>query len=406
MLLEEITVVLVGLCDRLILWQVSRQLVAAHWLLALLVKMTKAVCHWLTGRSELRRLLEDCERDHTFIRTKGWGGVTSLIEDLFKYSRQLRPTWNSLRAGEPSTLPGILREAALIKGIVLISDGNGETGTGTETGGKNGKGKGKRQRANIPSTGASLGQYLGLILAKHALLGILEGARARPVTDATHLQRIWRGLLAPSSSEGMEATATVTDAICSSHLSPGSPPPVPDKRWQELGFQGADPRTDFRGTGSLGVQQLATFAEEHPRATIVWREAQQGPYWYSFAIVAINATAALHSLLVTGQLNGALYQRAFPMTFPSILIVPVTATTHTSVGSARKRKQRTNHQEGPTTEAVRAAVQHMQGTLDNWYGEILLEFHQRWVEARPANLFAFNSIFTDTMRSFIKGKRF
>lgn len=396
MLLEEITAVLVGLCDRLILWRVSRQLVAAHWLLALLVQMTKAVCHWLTGRSELRRLLEDCESDNTLIMAKGWGGIISLIEDLFKYSHQLRPVWNNLRAGEPSALPTILKEVALIKGIMLITDNN----DGTVTGAGDEETDDRHFKPLI--AGPPLGYSLSLILAKHALLVVLEGARARPVTDATHLQRIWRGLLTPKV--GRETTAPAVTTASSSPLSPNSPPPVPDRRWQELGFQSADPRTDFRGMGSLGAQQLATFAGDHPKAAALWREAQQGPYWYSFAIVAINATAALHSLLVTDQLNGSLYQQVSPMIATSITVSTATMATEIGVGAARKRKQRNNPQKGTATAIVRTAIQHMQGTVDTWYGEILLEFHRRWMEARPANLFAFNSIFTATMRSFLKGK--
>lgn len=196
---------------------------------------------------------------------------------------------------------------------------------------------------------------VGLILAKYALVASLNEARDRPVTDDECLRRIWRALTA----------ATTT------------PPPVPDKRWQELGFQGADPRTDFRGMGSLGAQQLVAFAEGHRQAGAVWREAQQGPHWYSFAIVAINATAAIYGFLVTGQLNRPLYRR---MTM--------------------SRKQRVT-----SVAMVEATMRAMRTAFDRWYGEILVAFHRRWMEARPANLLAFNSIFGETVQSFLGKKR-
>eukprot|EP00118_Oscarella_pearsei_P008424 m.43306 g.43306 ORF g.43306 m.43306 type:complete len:154 (+) comp33425_c0_seq11:496-957(+) len=39
------------------------------------------------------------------------------------------------------------------------------------------------------------------------------------------------------------------------------------KQWGEIGFQGNNPATDFRGMGILALENLLYFAEEHPDIT-------------------------------------------------------------------------------------------------------------------------------------------
>ena len=42
------------------------------------------------------------------------------------------------------------------------------------------------------------------------------------------------------------------------------------KQWQQIGFQGADPATDFRGMGMLGLQCLQyPHQHMHPRSTLL-----------------------------------------------------------------------------------------------------------------------------------------
>ncbi|KAF4801447.1 ELMO domain-containing protein 2 [Turdus rufiventris] len=57
------------------------------------------------------------------------------------------------------------------------------------------------------------------------------------------------------------------------------------KQWCDIGFQGDDPKTDFRGMGLLGLVNLV----------------------YSYAIVGINLTEMAYSLLKNGALKAHLY---------------------------------------------------------------------------------------------------
>mmetsp|Transcript_6580 Transcript_6580/g.11439 ORF Transcript_6580/g.11439 Transcript_6580/m.11439 type:complete len:287 (+) Transcript_6580:94-954(+) len=70
------------------------------------------------------------------------------------------------------------------------------------------------------------------------------------------------------------------------------------RKWQDLGFQGDDPRTDFRGGGFLALQCLCHVAEEHTEETRRWiSEAREAGYEYFFAASAVNVCALLVSHL-------------------------------------------------------------------------------------------------------------
>lgn len=71
------------------------------------------------------------------------------------------------------------------------------------------------------------------------------------------------------------------------------------KQWIDIGFQGSDPVTDFRGTGLLGLVQLHSF-------NIGWRAITKEMFknsanpetWYFFCVTGINITQKLVQSLV------------------------------------------------------------------------------------------------------------
>ncbi|KFP69004.1 ELMO domain-containing protein 1, partial [Cariama cristata] len=83
------------------------------------------------------------------------------------------------------------------------------------------------------------------------------------------------------------------------------------KQWCEIGFQGDDPKTDFRGMGLLGLYNLVYFAEwDTEIAQQVLSDSLQPKYSYSFAIVGINITDLAYNLLVSGALKTHFYNVA------------------------------------------------------------------------------------------------
>ncbi|XP_026888329.2 ELMO domain-containing protein 2 isoform X2 [Electrophorus electricus] len=80
------------------------------------------------------------------------------------------------------------------------------------------------------------------------------------------------------------------------------------KQWGSIGFQGDDPKTDFRGMGVLGLVNLLFFSEHYTDAARrVLSHANHPKLGYSYAIVGINLTEMAYSLLRTGALKRHFY---------------------------------------------------------------------------------------------------
>ncbi|KOB66265.1 ELMO domain-containing protein 2 [Operophtera brumata] len=74
------------------------------------------------------------------------------------------------------------------------------------------------------------------------------------------------------------------------------------KQWQYIGFQGDDPKTDFRGMGMLGLENLLFFATEYSQASShVLSHSHHPQYGYTFAIVGINLTSMAYNFLKDGS---------------------------------------------------------------------------------------------------------
>ncbi|XP_051560807.1 ELMO domain-containing protein 2-like isoform X2 [Myxocyprinus asiaticus] len=80
------------------------------------------------------------------------------------------------------------------------------------------------------------------------------------------------------------------------------------KQWGNIGFQGDDPKTDFRGMGMLGLTNLVFFSEKFTdEARQVLSHANHPTLGYSYAIVGINLTEMAYSLMKSGALKPHFY---------------------------------------------------------------------------------------------------
>lgn len=78
--------------------------------------------------------------------------------------------------------------------------------------------------------------------------------------------------------------------------------------WSHLGFQGDDPQTDFRGMGQLGLDQLIYFATKYTKELRSMLSRSHNPKCgYSLAIVGINMTELVYTLLKSGNLRSHFY---------------------------------------------------------------------------------------------------
>ncbi|XP_032661189.1 ELMO domain-containing protein 2 isoform X2 [Chelonoidis abingdonii] len=80
------------------------------------------------------------------------------------------------------------------------------------------------------------------------------------------------------------------------------------KQWCDIGFQGDDPKTDFRGMGMLGLVNLVYFSKHYTsEARQILSHSNHAKLGYSYAIVGINLTEMAYSLLKSGALKSHLY---------------------------------------------------------------------------------------------------
>ncbi|KAM0792162.1 hypothetical protein ACM66B_004859 [Microbotryomycetes sp. NB124-2] len=89
-------------------------------------------------------------------------------------------------------------------------------------------------------------------------------------------------------------------------LKPGHDlPDMVSKRWQDLGFQGTSPPTDFRDLNSLALDSLLYFAKEyeHQAVTIVDEAVNGGANWYPLALAMIHMTAFALDLALSRDLQ-------------------------------------------------------------------------------------------------------
>lgn len=81
------------------------------------------------------------------------------------------------------------------------------------------------------------------------------------------------------------------------------------KQWTDIGFQGTDPATDFRGMGIEGLDDLLYFVKQYPTVVhSIQQHASHPVYWYPYAVVGINITKFAYQLLESKQLQRYLFE--------------------------------------------------------------------------------------------------
>ncbi|RWS28455.1 ELMO domain-containing protein 1-like protein [Leptotrombidium deliense] len=84
------------------------------------------------------------------------------------------------------------------------------------------------------------------------------------------------------------------------------------KQWTEIGFQGEDPKSDFRGMGLLGLKNLVYFSQHFASAARhILLHSNHPTQGYPFAITGINITFIAYNLLMSGQLKTHFFNTYF-----------------------------------------------------------------------------------------------
>ncbi|KAK2405884.1 hypothetical protein P8452_68291 [Trifolium repens] len=72
------------------------------------------------------------------------------------------------------------------------------------------------------------------------------------------------------------------------------------EQWKEMGWQGKDPSTDFRGGGFISLENFLFFARNFPKSfqDLLWkREGDRSAWEYPFAVAGVNITFMLVQML-------------------------------------------------------------------------------------------------------------
>ncbi|EYU20853.1 hypothetical protein ABFS82_11G018800 [Erythranthe guttata] len=77
-------------------------------------------------------------------------------------------------------------------------------------------------------------------------------------------------------------------------------PPLKSEVWKDMGWQGSDPSTDFRGGGFISLENLIFFAKKFPEAfqsLLHKRDGDRSEWEYPFAVAGINISFTLVQML-------------------------------------------------------------------------------------------------------------
>ena len=127
------------------------------------------------------------------------------------------------------------------------------------------------------------------------------------------------------------------------------------KQWCDIGFQGTDPKTDFRGMGMLGLESLLYLVQNFNKAAKhILSHSNHPKYGYSMAIVSINLTHLALKLMNDG-----------------------TAKTHIY---------------NATKEALNEDRPINMENFHHFSSYLLIEFDKFWIDQKPENVMEFNRI--------------
>lgn len=84
------------------------------------------------------------------------------------------------------------------------------------------------------------------------------------------------------------------------------------KEWQEIGFQGDNPSTDFRGMGILGLMCLVHFSKNQASKNVLL-DSNHKTYWYPFSVVGILVSNEIYLEMISMKWNHHLFNTQNPL---------------------------------------------------------------------------------------------
>ncbi|XP_030965808.1 ELMO domain-containing protein A-like isoform X4 [Quercus lobata] len=90
------------------------------------------------------------------------------------------------------------------------------------------------------------------------------------------------------------------------------------EQWKDMGWQGKDPSTDFRGGGFISLENLLFFAKNFPKSfqdLLRKQEGDRSVWEYPFAVAGVNITFMLIQMLDLESENESAFDLLYCITF-------------------------------------------------------------------------------------------
>eukprot|EP00882_Tetradesmus_deserticola_P010077 GHRQ01010647.1.p1 GENE.GHRQ01010647.1~~GHRQ01010647.1.p1 ORF type:complete len:282 (+),score=135.86 GHRQ01010647.1:467-1312(+) len=213
------------------------------------------------------------------------------------------------------------------------AEGLQESLLGEDYSSSSGPAYGSRQQQIIVHQPFSIDTFIGFVLDSwlvfirtlsrcvQSLLGGGSGL-SLSLTQAERLEELQERLAVPHDSANPAHQQQLRELWALAF--PGQPcEALKTPKWKDMGWQGDDPGTDFRGAGLFGLENLLYMGTHHPGLFSQLLHKTQGSradWEYPFAVAGLNLTFALSEVLgIAGSSPGKLPTTAAGRAFCALL---------------------------------------------------------------------------------------
>lgn len=180
--------------------------------------------------------------------------------------------------------------------------------------------------------------------------------------------------------------------------------------WGDVGFQGKNPCTDFRGMGLLSLRQLTYFSQfRQANALHVLSESKHHRRYFPFAATGINITSFVMDLFAETRLHHTLFKRIDILSLymnsgSSSSSSSNSSSTPLFIGQSGRNNAFEDDAAAPLGDEEKYIIACTE-VIHDLYCILYEEFCGLWVEKDPRDVMAFPLIFQE-FKATVRGRYF
>ncbi|KAL8136525.1 hypothetical protein V2J09_002526 [Rumex salicifolius] len=152
--------------------------------------------------------------------------------------------------------------------------------------------------ASLVGSGSIIGRLFSSSFTNQTEQKILSLPSLSPLQEE-RLRRLQRRLQVPFDGTCLEHQDALKQLWILAFPDKGIPP-LKSELWKEMGWQGTDPSTDFRGGGFISLENLIYFADKYPASfqrLLHKTDGSRAEWEYPFAVAGVNISFVLAQML-------------------------------------------------------------------------------------------------------------